>query len=89
MVRKSDEQVIFEVAERRIQTILEGELEIGTLTSPDQVCLITESFLNGPRELSSEITEKIPLTILPLDTIQTVRTLQFPKSGSFRQYPKT
>jgi acylphosphatase len=65
LVRKSNDDVFFEVAEGRVQNLIDGELEIGTLSSDDEVAQLTETFLNGPRELAFDMQAKVKVMALP------------------------
>lgn len=58
-VRKTDEELLFEVDEQRIKTITEGELIVGELSSNEEVEFFKETFLCGPRLLADEINVKV------------------------------
>jgi len=65
IVREVDDELSFEVAEDRVRSILDGELEIGTLSSSDEIAPVTENFLNGPRELAFNMMAKVKILALP------------------------
>jgi hypothetical protein len=65
IVRKEGDKICFEVPERRVKSLSIGELEIGVLSTSDDIALLTENFLNGPRELSDDLLVKVKVMSLP------------------------
>jgi hypothetical protein len=64
-VREDDDRVYFEVSENSIYSIADGELDIGRLSSLDEISAYNETFLSGPRQLSSEQNVKVVIRFEP------------------------